>query len=129
MLVDLPGYGFAVGPERERRAWGPLVEAYLAERETLRGVVLLVDTRRGVEDEERELLDYLAALRVPAALVATKVDKLGGNAARAALARLAAPAGVPVVGFSARTGDGRDALWKVITAWATAPARSPSGAS
>src|ERR671937_145933 len=49
VLVDLPGYGFAVGSEAERRAWGPLVETYLAERPTLRGVALVVDVRRGVE--------------------------------------------------------------------------------
>src|SRR5215813_4395535 len=46
-LVDLPGYGFAVGPEVERRAWGPLVEGYLRSRRTLRGVLLVVDVRRG----------------------------------------------------------------------------------
>ena len=44
-IVDLPGYGFAVGPEREREAWGPLVETYLRERATLGGVVVLVDAR------------------------------------------------------------------------------------
>ena len=56
MLVDLPGYGFAVGSEAERRGWGPLVESYLRERPTLRGVALLVDVRRGLEAEENELL-------------------------------------------------------------------------
>src|SRR5207247_10751220 len=67
VLVDLPGYGFAVGPEAERRAWKPLVETYLRERPTLRGVLLVVDARRGIEGEEEELLAYLAALGRPAA--------------------------------------------------------------
>jgi GTP-binding protein len=115
VLVDLPGYGFAVGPETERVAWGPLVETYLAGRPTLRGVLLIVDARRGLEREEEELLDYLAALPRPAIIVATKLDKLARNAARTALAALGAR--VPVIGFSARTGEGRDRLWRAVSAW------------
>src|SRR4029079_8188625 len=59
-VVDLPGYGFAVGPESEREAWGPLVETYLRERTTLCGVVVLVDARRGLDGEGIELLGFLA---------------------------------------------------------------------
>jgi GTP-binding protein len=123
VLADLPGYGFAVGPEAERRAWGPLVEHYLRERPTLRGVVILVDVRRGVEAEEAELLAFLSSVRLPSVLVATKCDKLGRGAARQALARLAS-AGVPALGYSARTGEGRDALFGVLVGWIAGPPRS-----
>ena len=125
VIVDLPGYGFAVGSAAERQSWGPLVEEYLRDRPTLRGVVLLVDLRRGLEDEERELLAFLAHVGLPAALVATKVDKLGRGARGRALAALqaAVDAGVPVLGFSARTGEGRDGLWRVVRAWLAAPER------
>ncbi|MFN8543139.1 MAG: ribosome biogenesis GTP-binding protein YihA/YsxC [Candidatus Binatia bacterium] len=119
LLVDLPGYGFAVGPEAERRAWGPLVEGYLRTRPTLRGVVLVVDARRGVETEEEELLAFLAHHGRPAVVVATKLDKLGRGPARTALQRLAERLGpeVPVLGFSAHTGEGRDAVWRLVRAW------------
>jgi GTP-binding protein len=119
VLVDLPGYGFAVGPEAERLAWGPLVETYLRGRPTLCGVAVVVDARRGVERDEEELLAYLAALRLPAAVIATKLDKLGRNAQRATLPRLAQrlDAGMPLIGFSAHTGEGRDALWRLFSAW------------
>jgi GTP-binding protein len=118
VLADLPGYGFAVGPEAEREAWGPLVETYL-ERATLRGVVVLVDVRRGVEAEEDELLGFLAARRLPATVVATKLDKLGRAAVATALAALQRRVGaaLPVIGFSARTGDGRVELWRVLEGW------------
>ena len=118
-VVDLPGYGFAVGPEEDREAWGPLVETYLRERPTLRGVVLIVDARRGLGAEEIELLGFLAEVGRPAALVATKADKLGRNAATTALRKLTAVAGraVPVIGFSSHTGDGRAAFWRVVTRW------------
>jgi GTP-binding protein len=125
VLADLPGYGFAVGPETERLAWGPLVETYLRDRETLCGVVVIVDVRRGPEAEEEQLLDFLDHVGLPAVLVATKLDKLGRGAARTAIDRLAAarPDGPSVVGFSARTGEGRDALWKVVRGWLDAPVR------
>ena len=70
-LVDLPGYGFAVGPERERLGWGPLVEGYLRGRPTLRGVVLIVDVRRGLEAEETQVLDFAAAARAPGSMTPT----------------------------------------------------------
>ena len=124
VLVDLPGYGFAVGPERERLGWGPLVEGYLLRRATLRGVLLVVDVRRGLEEEETQVLDFLAAAAVPAAVVATKVDKLARSPAHAALERITGTADVPVVAFSARSGEGRDALWRVIREWIAGPPRS-----
>jgi GTP-binding protein len=119
VLVDLPGYGFAVGPERERRAWKPLVETYLRERPVLCGVAIVVDARRGLEREEEELLSFLEHAGRPAAVVATKLDKLARNPARTALARIAeqTPAGMLVVGFSALTGEGRDDVWRVLRDW------------
>ena len=128
VLVDLPGYGFAVGPEAERRAWAPLVETYLVGRPTLRGVLVVIDARRGIEREEADLLGYLGDLRIPVAVAATKLDKIGRDAARAAVAGVAKRVGpdVPVVGFSAHTGDGRVPLWRVINAWVTGPARGAS---
>jgi GTP-binding protein len=126
VLADLPGYGFAVGSEAERRSWGPLVEGFLRERATLRGVVLLVDVRRGLETEENELLAFLEHARLPGAVVATKFDKLGRGAAGAALAALRRRVGegTRVMGFSARTGEGRDALWRVPRGWLEGPPRA-----
>jgi GTP-binding protein len=127
LLVDLPGYGFAVGPEAERRAWGPLVETYLRERPTLQGVALVVDARRGVEAEEVQLLAFLAERDLPAVLVATKLDKLGHAEQQKALRALegAGRGTVPVIGFSARSGLGREPLWKMLASWLGAAARPP----
>jgi GTP-binding protein len=129
VIVDLPGYGFAVGSEAERRAWGPLVESFLRERPTLRGVALLVDARRGLETDEEEILGFLAHVGLPAAVVATKLDKLGRGAAGVALASLRRTLDdrVAVVGFSARTGEGKDALWKLLRGWLAGPGRESRG--
>lgn len=115
MLADLPGYGYAQVTERERRRWKPLVESYLSRRPTLRGVVLVVDARRGLESDEHQLLAYLAAHRRPALIVATKADRLGRGAARAAAARMAAEAGgAPLFLVSARTREGVGELMDAI---------------
>jgi len=126
VLADLPGYGFAVGSEAERCSWGPLVEDYLRERPTLRGVALLVDARRGAEEEETQLLEFLGHVGLPAVVVATKLDKLRRAAAGAALADLQANLGTPAIGFSARTGAGRDDLWRVLRGWLASSERRPS---
>src|SRR5688572_13893742 len=75
-LVDLPGYGFAKRSKAERRSWGPMIEGYLESRVGLRAVVVIVDVRRGVEDEDRQLVEYLDHLGRASILVATKLDKI-----------------------------------------------------
>ena len=59
-LVDLPGYGYAKRTKSERSSWGPLLERYLSGRSSLRALVVLVDARRGLEQEEADLLDFVA---------------------------------------------------------------------
>jgi GTP-binding protein len=110
-LADLPGYGFARVPEAVRASWKRLVESYLESRESLAGVVVIVDARRGLGDDDVALLDYLAHLGRPAIVVASKIDKLKqGERARAlaALRRLREDA----VAFSAVSGEGERELWE-----------------
>ena len=116
VLVDLPGYGYAKVSHAARDAWRPLVESYLGTRGVLAGVILIVDVRRGLEDEEHQLLTFLAALAIPALVIATKIDKLNRGAQAKALKALAVGA-VPVVPFSAVTGEGVPAVWKAIAEW------------
>ena len=116
VLVDLPGYGYAKVSHAARASWRPLVESYLGTRGVLTGVILIVDVRRGLEDEEHQLLGYLAALAVPVLVIATKLDKLNRSAQARALAALATGS-MPVVPFSAVTGEGVAAVWKAIAAW------------
>jgi GTP-binding protein len=118
-LVDLPGYGYAKRSKAERASWGPLLERYLLERAPLRAVVLLVDVRRGLEDEEEALLEFLrqpskATRPKPGlVLVATKIDKLPLAQRHGALAKLKrAGDGAGAIGFSSVTRDGVDPLWK-----------------
>jgi GTP-binding protein len=77
--VDLPGYGFAKVPVSIRESFGPMIEGYLAGRTTLRGMLLLVDARRGLQEEEYELVEFANAHARPVLVVATKIDKMSAN--------------------------------------------------
>ena len=116
-LADLPGYGFARVPVAVKQQWRALVEGYLTRRRTLRGVVVLVDVRRGVEPDDAALLEFLAAHGIAALLVVTKVDKLGRGARTQRLARIREQSpGAPPIAFSAVTGEGADLVWSAVQA-------------
>ena len=76
LLVDLPGYGYAKVPRGFTDRWKTLIESYLYQRESLKLSVLLIDSRRGWMDKDRELRDWLEFQKRPYVVVATKVDKL-----------------------------------------------------
>lgn len=125
-FVDLPGYGWAKRSKAERTQWQSMIEGYLRTRAGLRAVVVLVDVRRGVEEEEQQLVDFLREPRrtsdprpLEVVLVATKVDKLGAAARKPALEAVRKSArglasGASVIGFSAVTGEGREPVWERI---------------
>src|SRR5262249_29171002 len=75
-FVDLPGYGYAQVSKQERGQWQKLIEDYLINSRNLRGVILIVDIRRGPEAEEEMLTDFLSYHQRPFLIVATKCDKL-----------------------------------------------------
>jgi GTP-binding protein len=113
-LVDLPGYGYAKRSKSERKGWGPMIETFLEERPGLRAVVVIVDIRRGPEDDDAQLLEFLEHLGIPAIVVATKLDKLPANKRKTELLGLGRVLGHDPIGFSSVTGDGVELLWKRI---------------
>jgi GTP-binding protein len=78
-LVDLPGYGYASVSLAMRESWRPLIESFLDKRETLAGVLLLIDIRRGVQEEELDFVPWLAERERPIVVALTKSDKLPKN--------------------------------------------------
>lgn len=75
-LVDLPGYGYAKASKSDIRAWTSLTLAFLKGRQTLMRVMLLIDSRRGIGDSDREIMKIFDDAAVSWALVLTKADKL-----------------------------------------------------
>jgi GTP-binding protein len=116
-FVDLPGYGYAKVPVAVKKQWGPMVETYLASRETLRGVFLIVDIRRIPGQEEQDLIHWLEFHRRPHRIVVTKADKLSRNKQVRPLRTIAEQLACPresLLLFSAKTGQGLEALWQAI---------------
>ncbi len=112
-LVDLPGYGWAKRSMDERAGWKRLVERYLEKRQALAGVLILIDVRRGPQEEERMLAAYLEAQELPFVWILTKCDKLKRSALHARLGEIAdelAPA--EFLTTSSRTGAGVAELWR-----------------
>lgn len=108
-LVDLPGYGFARASKTARAGFRQLLNGYLEHRDTLAGVVWLLDIRRDLSAEDLELRNLLAASGHPVLAVLTKIDKLGRMAARqrtTALARELELAADEIQPTSTVTGEG-----------------------
>lgn len=117
MLVDLPGYGFAKVPLAVKKEWGPMIEAYLSRRETLRGVVLILDVRREPSAEDIQMLDLLRFHGIHPILVITKCDKVSKNERKRQAQLIAKTLQVQEADFlffSALSREGVDTVWRAI---------------
>ncbi|MBV8783551.1 MAG: YihA family ribosome biogenesis GTP-binding protein [Gammaproteobacteria bacterium] len=115
-IVDLPGYGYAEVPAAQRRTW-PALLAALRERSSLRGLLLVVDARRGLGPGDEALLEWAAPHRVHVLLA--KADKLTHSEARRALADAEAALGERASAqlFSAHAGSGVPHAQELLAAW------------
>jgi len=115
-LVDLPGYGYAEVSRDTRESWRPLIETYLSKRTALAGVLLLIDVRRGPQDEELDFVPWLAEREIPIVVALTKSDKLPKNKRMLEVSKARRTLGLKKDPFavSAQTGDGIDALWRAV---------------
>ena len=117
LLVDLPGYGYARVSKERRSEWKPLIEGYLQSSPNLRGLVLLLDSRREPSDDDRDMLAFLAERETPVLIAITKMDKFGTDAGRDRVAAIASALELDpdqVVPVSAETGLGRDELASAV---------------
>ncbi|MBF0614503.1 MAG: YihA family ribosome biogenesis GTP-binding protein [Magnetococcales bacterium] len=127
-LVDLPGYGYAAVGQHQRLIWDRVAEAYFSNRRSLRGVILLIDLRRGLLPADLELIHYLEQRGIGFLPVATKIDKLNTNPKNQALrtltqtlqqhTRLAISPPMPI---SSLTGTGIPELWQQLNQILTTP--------
>jgi GTP-binding protein len=120
LLVDLPGYGYAEVSRDMRESWRPLIESYLDKRKTLAGVLLLIDVRRGPQDEELDFVPWLEAKEVPIVVALTKCDKLAKNKKVLEVSKSKKMLGLKrdPHAVSAQSGDGLDDLWRSVAALA-----------
>jgi GTP-binding protein len=125
-FVDLPGYGYAKRAKEERESWADVAERYLLERQALRLVVVLVDARRGLEADDRDLLEMIETSKrrdrpTPKALVVgTKLDRLPTSQRKPTLARITSPER-PVIGTAVSDAKSIDELWRRVRALVDLP--------
>ncbi|HUS27490.1 MAG TPA: ribosome biogenesis GTP-binding protein YihA/YsxC [Kofleriaceae bacterium] len=115
-LVDLPGYGYAEVSRDMRESWRPLIESYLGERKTLAGVLMLIDVRRGPEEEELDFVPWLEAKKIPIVVALTKADKLAKNKRMLEVSKAKKALGLKRDPFpvSAQTGDGIEPVFRAL---------------
>lgn len=121
-LVDLPGYGYAKVPPELKRHWDAFLSRYLETRQSLAGLVLIMDVRHPLTDFDEQMLAWCGAAKLPLHVLLTKADKLNRSQATATLhqverhLREQGLAGSAQL-FSALKKDGVESARHVLTGW------------
>jgi len=123
-LVDLPGYGYAKVPMAVKQAWNKQLENYLRQRESLRGMILLMDSRHPMQPFDEQMLGWALQAYMPVHILLTKSDKLKKGPAKSTLLKLRNQLAehselVSVQLFSALKHTGHQELTTVLNSWLT----------
>ncbi|MBA3017429.1 MAG: ribosome biogenesis GTP-binding protein YihA/YsxC [Proteobacteria bacterium] len=116
-FVDLPGYGYAKVPVSVQKTWGPMIETYLTSRETLKGIVLIMDIRRMPGNYELDLMDWFYHYKIPAVLILTKADKLSKTKQikqHLSISKALSVDKKNLILFSIKSRQGKDDAWDAI---------------
>ena len=120
-LVDLPGYGFAKRPKEDQIKWQTLTDGFFTKNpnlDRLAAVAQLVDSRIGLTDDDRAMVDYLRAAEIPYFIIATKVDKLNVTERKNNLAAITADPALDedtvIIPFSSLKNEGREDVLRQI---------------
>ncbi len=123
-LVDLPGYGYAKVPLKMKQEWNRHMTDYLQRRESLRGLILLMDIRHPLTEADEQMIGWASSAQMPVHALLTKADKLKRGPAKATL--LSVQARLLEFGdlasaqlFSSLKGDGLPALRTRLKTWLT----------
>lgn len=121
-LVDLPGYGYAKVPEKVKKQWQAFIESYLGTRFTLRGLVLIMDIRRPMQDYDKVMLSWAQSRNLAVHILLNKSDKFKRGKASASLMKAKKELNqytnpVSIQMFSAFKGDGVEILKEKLDDW------------
>lgn len=116
-FVDIPGFGYAKVPEMIKKRWASMIETYLETRESLKGLIFIMDIRRNPGPVELDFVQWLSLRQISTVLVLTKADKLSRakqldrqrHAERTFFDSFS-----EIILFSAKTRLGRDRVWQAI---------------
>lgn len=123
-LIDLPGYGYAKAPVSAQQVWSQMINEYLLKRQSLKGLVLLMDIRHPMKPQDQDMIQWSLESNIPIHLLLTKADKLSKNqtikalsAVRKAFKDTTNNALVTMQSFSALKKTGLEALETQLDGW------------
>jgi GTP-binding protein len=122
-FVDLPGYGYAKVPKRERERWGRNIREYLEDRETLKLILHVVDSRHKPTELDQDFFYWMASNNMPFSVLMSKADKLSNNKrskANADVRKILAEMNieVPILAYSSESKLGIEKVQDLISEFA-----------
>ncbi|MEC7465620.1 MAG: ribosome biogenesis GTP-binding protein YihA/YsxC [Pseudomonadota bacterium] len=121
-LVDLPGYGYAKASKKMQKEWGQQITKYMASRKSLRGIILIMDVRRPLQESDLNFIAWCEQYNLPMQILLNKSDKLSKNKASQELMKCVEKTAhnllldSPML-LSAKTASGAEELSKKILDW------------
>jgi GTP-binding protein len=121
-FVDLPGYGYAKVPEKVKRQWHALMETYLRERQSLYGIILVMDVRHPLTEFDWQMIEWCTYSKKPLHILLTKADKINYGAAKNTLFKVQRELeeqdiAVTLQLFSALKRSGVDDIHQLLDSW------------
>lgn len=121
-IVDLPGYGYAKVPLAVKKKWHQMIESYLGKRETLCGIVLMMDVRHPLTDFDLQMIEWCKNTQLPLHILLTKADKLNFGAAKNTLLKVQleiaeVDVAVTIQLFSSLKKTGVDEAHQILDEW------------
>ena len=117
-IVDVPGYGYALGGKEKQKKFGMMIEEYLKTRSTMKKVFLLVDYRHKPTEDDCLMYNFLKYYNIDVEVVATKYDKVNKNGRakqdKVIIETLKLPEDRPFIPFSTVTKKGKDDIYRII---------------
>lgn len=117
-LVDLPGYGYAKVPEKEKEKWGRMIEKYLHTSKQLKAVFLLIDIRHEPSANDKQMYEWVSYQGYDPIIIATKLDKIKKSQVPKHIKMikdgLNVKQGTQVLAYSAKTKQGREEIWDLM---------------
>lgn len=117
-FVDLPGYGYANVSKKEVEVWKHLIENFFNQQENVKLVFVIVDIRRGLQDQDRIMFEYLDSLNKEFLVILNKSDKLANNELKERIRTVLSDINrndVEILPYSAKTGVGKKEIISKLT--------------
>lgn len=115
ILTDLPGYGFAQRSPIETEKWRKKIERYLRERKDISCIIHLLDARHDIQKNDYQMIEWLKYYEIPSLIVLTKIDTLKRGQIKLNINKVQEELNKPVIGFSAKSKQGRNEVLKYIS--------------